>query len=742
MQNTQTKPNFFITPEIVAEHGLTQEEYQKILGILGREPNLTELGIFSVMWSEHCSYKTTRKWLGILPTKAPHVICGPGENAGVIDIGDGQAAIFKMESHNHPSYIEPYQGAATGVGGILRDVFTMGARPIANMNALRFVSPDHPKTRHLVAGVVSGIGGYGNCVGVPTVGGECTFHSSYNGNILVNAMTVGLANTDKIFYSAAAGVGNPVVYVGSKTGRDGIHGATMASAEFGEDSEEKRPTVQVGDPFTEKLLIEACLELMATDAIVAIQDMGAAGLTSSSFEMAGKGDLGIELNLENVPMREEGMTPYEIMLSESQERMLMILKPEKQEIARKIFEKWELSFAVIGTLTDTGRMVLKMNGETYADLPVAPISTEAPVLARPFVKKEKPSNDKIKNIATDKQPLADSLKKLLGCPDLASKRWIWEQYDHMVMNDTAQRPGGDAAVVRIHDTKKALAITTDCTPRYCYSDPYEGGKQAVAESWRNLTTVGATPLAITNCLNFGNPQKPEIMGQIVGCLEGMRDACLALDYPVISGNVSLYNETSIGDHASAVQPTPAIGGVGILKDIEKRTGNKFVAEGQEIILVGETKGHIGSSLYLREIFGSEEGAPPEVDLKTERANGDFVRELIVSGKVTACHDISDGGLLVAVAEMCFSKNIGASIQFPAGISPDLFAYGEDQARYVLTVPVGTAQDIVKQAASKKIPVTLMGKTGGDALVVEKLLNEKVAVLKQINESWLPNYMSA
>ncbi len=739
---SSVKANSFITPEIVAEHGLTPEEYQKILGILGREPNLTELGIFSVMWSEHCSYKTTRKWLSILPTKAPHVICGPGENAGVIDIGDSQAAIFKMESHNHPSYIEPYQGAATGVGGILRDVFTMGARPVANMNALRFGSPDHPKTRHLLAGVVAGIGGYGNCVGVPTVGGECTFHPSYNGNILVNAMTVGIASTDKIFYSKAAGVGNPVVYVGSKTGRDGIHGATMASAEFGEDSEEKRPTVQVGDPFTEKLLIEACLELMATDAIIAIQDMGAAGLTSSSLEMAGKGGTGIELNLDNVPMREEGMTPYEIMLSESQERMLMILKPEKEAAARAIFEKWELSFAVIGRITDTGRLVLKMHGETHADLPVAPISTDAPVYSRPYVKKSVLGNQWPEKLNTDHRPLVASLKKLLACPDLASKRWIWEQYDHMVMNDTVARPGGDAAIVRVHDTKKALAITTDCAPRYCYADPYEGGKQAVVESWRNLTAVGAKPLAITNCLNFGNPQKPEIMGQIVGCLEGMRDACLALDYPVISGNVSLYNETSIGDNASAVQPTPAIGGVGILADVEKRTNSIFTAEGHDIILIGKTEGHLGSSLYLREILESEEGAPPPVDLKAERANGDFVRSLIHNGKLTACHDISDGGLLIAIAEMCFARNMGASIKFPDAIEASAFAFGEDQARYIIAVSSENTQEILKQAVAQNITVTMLGKTGGDMLVVEGLMKEEVAKLKEINESWLPDYMAA
>jgi len=727
-----------ITPQIVSEHGLTTEEYQKILNILGREPNITELGIFSVMWSEHCSYKTTRKWLATLPTKAHWVICGPGENAGVIDIGDGQAAIFKMESHNHPSYIEPYQGAATGVGGILRDVFTMGARPVANMNALRFGSPDHPKTRHLIAGVVSGIGGYGNCVGVPTVGGECSFHSSYNGNILVNAMTVGIADQDKIFYSAAAGLGNPVVYVGSKTGRDGIHGATMASAEFGEDSEEKRPTVQVGDPFTEKLLIEACLELMATDAIIAIQDMGAAGLTSSSLEMAGKGGTGIELNLEQVPMREEGMTPYEIMLSESQERMLMIIKPEKEAMARKIFEKWELSFAVIGKITDTGNIVLKMNGEVYADLPVAPISTDAPIYDRPYTKTKERNEFKVP--PRDAALIGADLRQLLATPDLASKRWIWEQYDHMVMNGTVARPSGDAAIVRVHNTNKAIAITTDCTPRYCYASPYEGGKQAVAETWRNLTAVGAKPLAITNCLNFGNPQKPEIMGQIVGCLEGMREACLALDYPVISGNVSLYNETTIGENASAVQPTPAIGGVGILKDINKRVGNKFVASGENIILVGKTKGHLGSSIYLREILGSEEGAPPPVDLEQERKNGEFVRFLMDFGKVTACHDISDGGLLVAIAEMT-SNGIGAEIKFPKNIAPHEFGFGEDQARYLITIDEVQTRIIIEFAITQDVEVIILGKTGGDKILVENLLNQSIAELKDINENWLPNYMA-
>ena len=733
--------NTDITPDIVAEHGLSPEEYQRILKILGREPNLIELGIFSVMWSEHCSYKSTRVHLKKLPTKAPWVICGPGENAGVIDIGDNQAAIFKMESHNHPSYIEPFQGAATGVGGILRDVFTMGARPIANMNALRFGSPDHPKTKHLLSGVVAGIGSYGNCVGVPTVGGECTFHPSYNGNILVNAMTVGIAEQDKIFYSAASGIGNPVVYVGSKTGRDGIHGATMASAEFDDASEEKRPTVQVGDPFTEKLLIEACLELMQQDAIIAIQDMGAAGLTSSSLEMAGKGDCGIELNLEQVPMREEGMTPYELMLSESQERMLMILKPEKTELARKIFEKWELAFATIGTITDTGHIVLKWHGETVADMPIAPVSTDAPMYERPYVIQSCGAH----SASTGSQDWAQDpalmlripqdLIKLISSPDLASKRWIWEQYDHMVGNDTVQRPGGDAAVVRVHGTNKALAITTDCTPRYCYADPVEGGKQAVTETWRNLTAVGATPLAITNCLNFGNPEKPEIMGQIVGCLQGMSEACIALDYPIVSGNASLYNETN----GKGILPTPAIGGVGLLKDVAKTIGNSFVEVGEDIILIGNTLGHLGQSLYLREILGREEGPPPPVNLATEKKNGDFVRAQIKASNITACHDVSDGGLLVALAEMTYKHGIGAAL--PTTNNQQLtaaFWFGEDQARYIITAR--NSHTILEQAKVSGVTAVILGKTQSATL---EFAGQKIPVsdLKKAHESWLPRYMA-
>jgi len=686
-----------ITPEIVAEHGLSPKEYAIIEDRLGRAPNLVELGIFSVMWSEHCSYKSSRIHLKKLPTEAPWVICGPGENAGVIDIGEGpngvrQAAIFKMESHNHPSYIEPYQGAATGVGGILRDVFTMGARPVANMNALRFGRPDHPKMKHLVRGVVEGIGGYGNCVGVPTVGGETNFHRAYDGNILVNAMTVGVADQDRIFYSAATGVGNPIVYVGSKTGRDGIHGATMASADFAEDAEAKRPTVQVGDPFTEKLLIEACLELMATDAIVAIQDMGAAGLTSSSVEMASKGGAGIRLDMDKVPCREEGMTPYEMMLSESQERMLMVLKPGKEPMAEAIFRKWELDFAVIGQVTDTGHMVLEWQGEVVCDIPLGPLADDAPLYDRPAASKEEyrawakvgPLGD-----VPHGSDIGADLLKLMASPDLASRRWIWEQYDSQVGADTLQLSGGDAAVVRVHGTRKALAITTDCTPRYCYADPYEGGKQAVAEAYRNLSAVGARPLAITNCLNFGNPERPEIMAQFTGCLEGMGEACRALDFPIVSGNVSLYNESKATGGGSAILPTPAIGGVGILDDYGTMATIGFKAEGDAIWLLGGDGTHLGQSLWLREIHGREEGLAPPVDLEAERQRGSIVRGLIDAGKANAVHDISDGGLLVALAEMALSGGLGCTLVAELDAYK---AFGEDQGRYIVTAPAGEALD--------------------------------------------------
>ena len=722
-----------ITPEMIREHGLDESEYARIKKLLGRDANLVELGVFSVMWSEHCSYKSTRAHLKKLPTKAPWVIQGPGENAGVIDIGDGDACIFKMESHNHPSFIEPYQGAATGVGGIMRDVFTMGARPIAMMNALRFGAPEHPKTRHLVSGVVSGIGGYGNCMGVPTVGGEVNFHRSYNGNILVNAMCVGLARADKIFLSAAKGAGNPVVYVGSKTGRDGIHGATMASAEFNEDSEEKRPTVQVGDPFTEKLLLEACLELMATDAIIAIQDMGAAGLTSSSAEMADKGGSGIELDLDKVPQREENMTAYEMLLSESQERMLAVLKPGREAEAEKIFRKWELDFAVIGVTTDTHRFVARHKGEIVADIPVTSLSDAAPVYERPFVKRAPvtgaPAFDKHK-------PLIESLVKILSAPDMASRRWIWEQYDYSVMNDTVEPPGGDAAVVRVHGTKKALAITTDVSPRYCRSDPFEGGKQAVAEAWRNLTAVGATPLAVTDNLNYGNPQKPEIMWEIVAGIEGIGEACRALDFPVIGGNCSLYNETN----GEGILPTPAIGGVGLLKNVSKCATIGFKRQSDVVILIGETKGHLGQSIYLREIEGREEGGAPPVDLAAEKKHGDFVRRLIEQGRVDTVHDLSDGGLLVAVAEMALKGDIGADIGQASLADAIPFFFGEDQARYLIAAPFAEAEKIVQEARDAFIPVTELGKTGGDALIVNDKQRVALSKLRKAHEDWFPRFM--
>lgn len=720
--------------QLAAEFGLKPDEYDRVLAILGRTPRLAELGLFSVMWSEHCSYKSSRVWLRELPTKAPWVIQGPGENAGVIDIGEGLAAVFKMESHNHPSYIEPYNGAATGVGGILRDVFTMGARPIANLNALRFGAPDAPRMKRIIDGVVRGIGGYGNCVGVPTVGGEVNFHPRYNGNPLVNAMTVGIARADRIFTAKATGIGNPVVYVGSKTGRDGIHGATMASAEFSADSEEKRPTVQIGDPFAEKLLIEACMELMATDAIVAIQDMGAAGLTSSSVEMAGKGGMGIELELDAVPQREEGMSAYEMMLSESQERMLMILKPGREAEAEAIFRKWELDFAVIGKLTDTGRIVIRHKGVLEADIPLAPLESEAPLYRRPTA--ETPKQPVLAAaVIADPVGIAPALMTLIACPDLCSRRWIWDQYDSLVNGQTVQRPGGaDAAVVRIEDHDRALAMTTDCTPRYCLADPEEGGKQAVAEAWRNITAVGALPLAITDNMNFGNPEKPEIMGQFASAVRGMAAACIALDFPVVSGNVSLYNETE----GRAILPTPAIGGVGVLEKAAQAVGLAMPAKG-DLVLIGETEGWLGQSLWLREIAGREEGAPPPVDLAAERRNGDFVRARILAGEVLASHDCADGGLLVAVAEMAMGSGIGARLSpAPEGIPAHGFWFGEDQARYVLAVADGAA--LIAKAKAAGVPAQLIGTAGGGDLVLPDGTAISVAKLAAAHEATLPALM--
>ncbi|MGF1543874.1 MAG: phosphoribosylformylglycinamidine synthase subunit PurL [Parvularculaceae bacterium] len=803
-----------ITPALVAEHGLSDEEYARIEREIGRAPSLLELGVFSVMWSEHCSYKSSRRHLKKLPTAAPWVVYGPGENAGVIDIGpdaDGAplVAVFKMESHNHPSYIEPYQGAATGVGGIMRDVFTMGARPVALMNALRFGSLDHLKTRHLLGGVVAGIGGYGNCVGVPTVGGETNFDARYDGNILVNAMCVGIAEKAKIFTAAARGAGKPVVYVGAKTGRDGIHGAPMASAEFSEATEEKRSTVQVGDPFTEKLLIEACLELMRSDAIVAIQDMGAAGLTSSSVEMAAKGGGGIELVLDDVPQRETGMTAYEMMLSESQERMLMVLRPGEEDAAKAIFDKWELDFAVIGETIDAKRFIVKHKGETEADLPLAALADGAPEYDRPTAPAPAPapledpkravreamirlrapdkSEDEMRALAEalidDRGAGADvdaagfsagrgaakiyvrtkpgatatldglveaagnlktagvveasdvetfeaeidladapgamspltALAALMATPDLCSREWIWEQYDWAVMADTAIGPGGDAALVRVHGTNRALAISTDATPRYLAADAREGAKQAVAETYRNICAVGAAPLAITNCLNFGNPERPDIMAQFVAAIDGISEACQALDYPVVSGNVSLYNETE----GRAIPPTPAIGGVGVLDDAGRaaRVGGAFA--GDELVAIGVTRGHLGRSLYLRDLFGRDDGPPPPVDLGAERRNGELVRKLIAEGLVTACHDVADGGLLVAAAEMALGSGEGLELKTPVKARRAAFWFGEDQARYLVAVAPGGADTLMLKAAMAGVQAARLGRFGGQFLRLDE-----------------------
>ncbi|MEQ1930478.1 MAG: phosphoribosylformylglycinamidine synthase subunit PurL [Parvularculaceae bacterium] len=827
-----------IKPSIVAEHGLTPDEYEQVKRSLGREPNLLELGIFSVMWSEHCSYKSSRIHLKKLPTSAPWVVQGPGENAGVIDIGhdaDGVplVAVFKMESHNHPSFIEPYQGAATGVGGIMRDVFTMGARPVANMNALRFGAQDHPRTRHLVAGVVAGIGGYGNCMGVPTVGGETNFDARYNDNILVNAMTVGVAQKHRIFYSAARGSGNPVVYIGSKTGRDGIHGATMASAEFDETSNERRPTVQVGDPFTEKLLLEACLELMATDAIIAIQDMGAAGLTSSSVEMAAKGGGGIELDLDHVPQREDGMTAYEMMLSESQERMLMVIKPDREDQARAVFEKWGLDFAVIGKTTTHGRLIVRFNGKVEADMVLKGLVDGAPQYDRPTAPREKPGaledpqvivreamvtlkapgkpeaelkalaqamiDDRVASIAgadaagfnihqgaakiyvrlrpgaggdfsalheaainlktaglvadarfesheesvdlADRAgalPLTTAMATLMTSSDLCSRRWIWEQYDATVMGDTVHGPGGDAALVRVHGTARALALSTDVTPRYVAADPHEGTKQAVAETYRNICAVGAAPLAITNCLNFGNPERPEIMAELVGAIEGMAEACEALNYPVVSGNVSRYNETN----GVAIPPTPAIGGVGVLEDATKTARVGGAEAGDELIAVGVTRGWLGQSLYLRELFGIAEGAPPPVDLSAERRNGELIRKLINEGLVTACHDVSDGGLLVAAAEMALACGEGLELKTPVKARRAAFWFGEDQSRYLLAAAPGGADTLLLKAAMAGVQASKIGRFEGSFIRLDEGDAIGLLDLADLHDRPIADYMRA
>lgn len=735
MTISNTRP---ITPDLIASHGLKPDEYERILGLIGREPTFTELGIFSAMWNEHCSYKSSKKWLRTLPTKGPRVIQGPGENAGVVDIDDGDCVVFKMESHNHPSYIEPYQGAATGVGGILRDVFTMGARPVAAMNALRFGSPDHPKTRHLVSGVVAGVGGYGNSFGVPTVGGEVEFDSRYNGNILVNAFAAGLAKSDAIFYSKAEGVGLPVVYLGAKTGRDGVGGATMASAEFDESIEEKRPTVQVGDPFTEKCLLEACLELMTTGAVIAIQDMGAAGLTCSAVEMGAKGDLGIELDLDTVPVREERMTAYEMMLSESQERMLMVLEPTKEEVAKAIFVKWGLDFAIVGKTTDDLRFRILHQGEEVANLPIKELGDEAPEYDRPWTPAKTAAP-----LATNDIPaadVADSLVKLVGSANNSSRRWVYEQYDTLIQGNSLQLPGGDAGVVRVEGhASKALAFSSDVTPRYVEADPYEGGKQAVAECWRNLTATGSLPLAATDNLNFGNPERPEIMSQLVHAIKGIGEACTALDFPIVSGNVSLYNETN----GQAILPTPTIGGVGLIKDWSKMARIRFAAEGETILVAGAPAGlgsHIAQSVYMRDVHGRTDGPAPHVDLAHERKVGDFVRGLIVDGLVTAVHDCSSGGLALAVAEMAMASGIGASVDAVAGHDPIATFYGEDQGRYVVTVAAGALDAVAARAKAAGVSLPVIGKTGGDAVKLGDAKAVSVADLRAAHEGWFPDFM--
>lgn len=725
-----------ITPELIEAHGLKPDEYQRILELIGREPSFTELGIFSAMWNEHCSYKSSKKWLRTLPTTGPRVIQGPGENAGVVDIGDGDCVVFKMESHNHPSYIEPYQGAATGVGGILRDVFTMGARPVAAMNALRFGEPDHPKTRHLVSGVVSGVGGYGNAFGVPTVGGEVNFDKRYNGNILVNAFAAGLAKHDGIFLSEAKGVGLPVVYLGAKTGRDGVGGATMASAEFDESIEEKRPTVQVGDPFTEKCLLEACLELMASGAVIAIQDMGAAGLTCSAVEMGAKGDLGIELILDHVPVREENMTAYEMMLSESQERMLMVLKPEKEAEAQAIFRKWGLDFAIVGKTTDDLRFRVIHQGEEVANLPIKDLGDEAPEYDRPWMEPGKHAPLPASSVP-QVEDYSAALLKLIGSPDLSSRRWVYEQYDTLIQGNSLQVPGGDAGVIRVegHDTK-ALAFSSDVTPRYCEADPFEGGKQAVAECWRNITATGAEPLASTDNLNFGNPEKPEIMGQLVKAIEGIGEACRALDFPIVSGNVSLYNETN----GQAILPTPTIAGVGLIPDWTQTARIGGMQDGDTLVLLGGDGTHLGQSIYLRDLFDRADGPAPFVDLALEKRNGEFVRSAIRNGQVTACHDLSDGGLAIAVAEMAIKSGKGATLNAGDGL-PHAVLFGEDQARYVIAATPEMAKLIALNAEGAGIPFRILGQVGGDRLTIGDGVNVGVTELTQAFEGWFPGFMS-
>jgi len=728
-----------VNEKVAIDHGLKADEYKKICDLLKRTPNLTELGIFSAMWNEHCSYKSSRLHLKKLPTKGKKVIQGPGENAGVIDIEDGDAIVFKIESHNHPSFIEPYQGAATGVGGIMRDVFTMGARPIANLNSIHFGSPQHKKTKNLLRGVVHGIGGYGNCMGVPTIAGQTSFDSSYNGNILVNAMTLGLVKKDKIFYSKAAGLNKPVIYVGSKTGRDGIHGASMASASFDEKIEEKKPTVQVGDPFTEKLLLEACLELMAGDSIIAIQDMGAAGLTSSSIEMASKGKLGIEINLNKVPCRETKMTPYEIMLSESQERMLIILENGKEELAKKIFDKWNLDFAVIGKTTDSKNIELFFDDQKVASIPINTLVENSPMYDRKWKKAKLPQKNKIKKEDFKKLKIKDVLKKILSNPNICSKEWIWQQYDHTVMGDTIQKPGGDSGVVRVHGTNKAIAATVDSSAVYCWAHPLSGGKQIVCESWRNLISVGATPIAITNCLNFGSPENEDNMGEFVECVQGIGEASEYLKFPVVSGNVSFYNQTK----EVGIKPTPSIGGVGLIKDYTKMITMDFKELDNIVLLIGKTEGHIDQSLLARTILDEKNGPPPEINLFNEKNNGETLLQLMSKKLIKSAHDVSLGGIITAISKMCIKGNKGIELDKPKSLISDIeYFFSEDQGRYIIEIHPDDLNKVTKVLNENSVHYEKLGKIIEKHMTINQKTNITIDELKSYNTNWLTNYMSS
>ena len=727
-----------VNEKIAIDHGLKKEEYEKICSLLKRDPNITELGIFSAMWNEHCSYKSSRKHLKKLHTKGKQVIQGPGENAGIIDIGDDDAIVFKIESHNHPSFIEPYQGAATGIGGIMRDVFTMGARPIANLNSIHFGAPQHKKTKNLLRGVVKGIGGYSNCIGVPTVAGQTLFDESYNGNILVNAMTLGLVNKKKIFYSIAVGINKPVIYVGSKTGRDGIHGASMASATFDDEIEEKKPTVQVGDPFTEKLLLEACLELMTDNSIIAIQDMGAAGLTSSSVEMASKGKLGIEINLNKIPCREEKMTPYEIMLSESQERMLIVLENGKEDHAKKIFDKWNLDFAIIGKTTNSKKIELIFENNKVAEIPINLLAENAPIYDRKWKKTKLPQKLKFKKDEFKSLNLSDCLKKILINPNISDKQWVWNQYDHTVMGDTIQKPGGDAGVIRVHGTKKAVAASVDSSASYCYSHPFTGGKQIVCESWRNLISVGAKPVAITNCLNFGNPEKEKNMGEFVECVEGISEASKYLDFPVVSGNVSFYNETK----DKGIKPTPAIGGVGLIKDYEKMLTMDFKKSGNSVYVIGKTEGHLDLSIFAKDLLFEKKGPPPSINLFNEKNIGETILSLIHQSLIVSCHDVSLGGILTAVTKMCIKGNKGIKINPLKGlINKFEYFFGEDQARYIAEIPKENVEKVKDTLMNNSIHYDELGFVHENMVSFDGDINLPIEELSYTHKYWLKDYMN-